>query len=923
MFTVQQSAETPPSLPPQQVKGASEPAGCRTRSSWRGIQPKGLQALLPAKRPPGVVEGEKELLLKSIEKAAKAVESEAARDNAMGRMVSQTVPPQARQVTRRGDRERQSLLNSWGKSEATPPQETTKRKRRRAALEAGWKVQQALEMSGEIGPDPVDLKAAMDKPSASMEEDSDLPEAHQTVKRRLGRPRRAAAEESLARTAAIAAEEFSASARPLARGTPAGSMSIWSDTTPSDLTKLPPEALEMMNSMFRDSGDRRWACRRILQSGILANQAVEYRKPDGQVLAKGIMTASGQVRCFCNKCKGTQEISCLLFEEHAGGLVRKPSDFIVLSSCGMTIRDFCNQGDIQPTELSQRLSARHLDTREPPTLPGSATPLRRPDSASRPVRESSLKASAARDVDTRTPARGLKASSSSGRVSMMAPKDPSTARSASRNHNKNKRLFIAGSGSELCDGEKVSYMGPGQQPILTGTLVINAADISGIRCHHCNEIVSPSQFEAHAGKGARRAPYDFIVRENGETLRQVAARMPDNVDYSALNISYIAHGARRRQLSAMRGRSTGRAGVTADDQEEAEGEVLGGCCICNMTDFTLDKFDDRTIIICDQCELEHHVGCLREHGRCDLKALPEGDWLCSKGCRTVHAVLAAQVEKGPISIPSDGLPMTWQILRSNKEQSGPGELKVVQEILQQSFDPIMELTTNTDLLPVMVASGTFREWDYSGMHCLLLMMDGVPVVAGIFRVFGQRMAELPLIATHKEYRRQGLARKLLDAFVSVLSEAGVGRLCLPAARETVSTWQEGFGFIPMEPKDMEWAASELRMLRFPGTEGLQLEVIPGALGSNLCPEGWARDRLAAKVAAEEGEFARAKEAPAGAEAPAQVQNGKKPAAGVPSSALEEAQPMAREHQPDVQGDKQGAQAPAVPAAETEPLVTTP
>lgn len=42
----------------------------------------------------------------------------------------------------------------------------------------------------------------------------------------------------------------------------------------------------------------------------------------------------------------------------------------------------------------------------------------------------------------------------------------------------------------------------------------------------------------------------------------------------------------------------------------------------------------------------------------------------------------------------------------------------------------------------------------------------------------------------------------------------------------------------MDSRDVEWATTELRMLRFPGTQVLQLGLIPGALDQPLCPEGW-------------------------------------------------------------------------------------
>lgn len=182
---------------------------------------------------------------------------------------------------------------------------------------------------------------------------------------------------------------------------------------------------------------------------------------------------------------------------------------------------------------------------------------------------------------------------------------------ALRNKNKNKRLFIAGSGSELVNGEQVTYMQSIAQniPVITGTIVIDPHGISGILCHHCNEIISASmvgcgmtdilslvfdssytdrafllwciQFENHAGRGSRRAPYEFILTSRGETLRQIAARMPDDVEYDSAAFAYGSLGAsRRRQLSALR--TSQRIGADAD----VEAEVVGGCCICQETDFT-------------------------------------------------------------------------------------------------------------------------------------------------------------------------------------------------------------------------------------------------------------------------------------------------------------------------------------------------
>ena len=44
---------------------------------------------------------------------------------------------------------------------------------------------------------------------------------------------------------------------------------------------------------------------------------------------------------------------------------------------------------------------------------------------------------------------------------------------------------------------------------------------SGILCACCAAVISCSQFEAHAGRGSRRAPYDNIFTADGLSLRKV------------------------------------------------------------------------------------------------------------------------------------------------------------------------------------------------------------------------------------------------------------------------------------------------------------------------------------------------------------------------------------------------------------------
>ncbi len=47
--------------------------------------------------------------------------------------------------------------------------------------------------------------------------------------------------------------------------------------------------------------------------------------------------------------------------------------------------------------------------------------------------------------------------------------------------------------------------------------------------------------------------------------------------------------------------------------------MASSCVLCHQPEFDRAEFSDKTVIICDQCEKEYHIGCLREHGLADLQ----------------------------------------------------------------------------------------------------------------------------------------------------------------------------------------------------------------------------------------------------------------------------------------------------------------
>ena len=95
---------------------------------------------------------------------------------------------------------------------------------------------------------------------------------------------------------------------------------------------------------------------------------------------------------------------------------------------------------------------------------------------------------------------------------------------------------------------------------------------------------------------------------------------------------------------------------------------------------------------------------------------------------------------------------------------------VVWQVLQESFDPIIDKATKENLLLLMTKAEVKGEYDYRGMYTALLNHQGRAVCAAVFRAFGAQLAEVPLVATKADARRQGHCRVLMTAFEVLLKE---------------------------------------------------------------------------------------------------------------------------------------------------------
>ncbi|KAJ6750179.1 hypothetical protein OIU85_000782 [Salix viminalis] len=442
----------------------------------------------------------------------------------------------------------------------------------------------------------------------------------------------------------------------------------------------------------------------------------------------------------------------------------------------------------------------------------------------------------------------------------------------------------------LPDGTELAYYARGQK--LLGGYKMGF----GILCHCCNCEVSPSTFEAHAGWATRKKPYACIYTSNGVSLHDLAISLSkiqkcssqDNDDLCIIcadggnlllcdgcprafhkgcaSLSTVPNGEwycqhchnmfQRENFVEHNANAFPVGRVSEIDSIEqitkrcfrivknVEAE-LTGCALCRGYDFMRSGFGPRTIILCDQCEKEFHVGCLRSHKMANLKELPKGSWFCCMDCSRIHSTLQKLLIRGAEKLPdsllndikkkreeqglniSNNIDVRWTLL-SGKINSPENKLLLSRalSIFQECFDPIVDSTIGRDLIPLMVYGKNSKGQDYGGMYCAVLTVNSCIISTGILRVFGEEVAELPLVATRNGDHGKGYFQLLFSCIEKVLAFLNVQNLVLPAAEEAESIWIEKFGFQKIKPEQLsKYRKKCCQMVRFEGTSMLQ-KVIP-------------------------------------------------------------------------------------------------
>ncbi|XP_047316476.1 uncharacterized protein LOC124920110 [Impatiens glandulifera] len=605
--------------------------------------------------------------------------------------------------------------------------------------------------------------------------------------------------------------------------------------------------------------------KKLLSSGVLEGACVKYVSPSEKKELPGIIRGNGYL-CSCSLCNYSKTLTAYEFELHAGGKTRHPNNHI----------HFENGNPIYG--IIQELKTAPLSTLDEviKNVAGSCVNEEHLQAWKASLQHNNYMSEMGKKhvkVPVKHPSTRPNIPLSSSVVKQKKTADGCTRK---RDNDLHKLLFMP---NGLPDGTDLAYYSKGQR-ILSGY-----KQGSGIVCSHCSTEISPSQFEAHAGWSARRQPYRNIYTSSGLSLHDIALSLasgqriatgksddmctvcgdagdlilcggcPRSFHAACLDLQSVPesnwHCAHCKDKSSPGKKAIGGSSniggpiiIRLNRVVKAPESDIGGCVFCRAHDFSVANFDDRTVMLCDQCEREYHVGCLRNNGFCDLKELPKDKWFCCDYCSQIHSTLQNLVGTGAQLIPTtaaniinkkhqdNGLPgvmendIRWQILsgKSRCREHLP-LLSRAAAIFRECFDPIVA-RSGRDLIPVMVYGRNISGQEFGGIYCVVLIVNSTVVSAGLLRVFGREVAELPIVATSQEFQGKGYFQALFSCIETLLHSMEVETLVLPAAEDAEPIWTKKLGFLKRTDEQLWKYTRQFQITVFKGTSMLEKAVQP-------------------------------------------------------------------------------------------------
>ncbi|KAK4364474.1 hypothetical protein RND71_015832 [Anisodus tanguticus] len=234
-----------------------------------------------------------------------------------------------------------------------------------------------------------------------------------------------------------------------------------------------------------------------------------------------------------------------------------------------------------------------------------------------------------------------------------------------------------------------------------------------------------------------------------------------------------------------------------------------------------------------------------------------------------NSVIYDKLERGIIGIENElDRSYKWTLLQNTDDGSGiniedhyqrtmcHSKLVVARRLMEDCFEQIIDRHTRIDVIKSVVynCGSNFNRVNFRGFYTAILEKGEEIISAATIRIHGTKLAEMPFIATNKEYRRKGMCRKLMVAIESALCYLKVEKLVIPSVTERIGTWIEKYGFHLIKsplPKEIKLHNT----LMFHDSKRLQKDLLPSALARRYRANSRAREtRSSAKKSEESRPF---------------------------------------------------------------------
>ncbi|KAI3455472.1 hypothetical protein Pfo_012135 [Paulownia fortunei] len=385
--------------------------------------------------------------------------------------------------------------------------------------------------------------------------------------------------------------------------------------------------------------------------------------------------------------------------------------------------------------------------------------------------------------------------------------------------------------------EVIQFRSPNNEVVLKEALVTS----EGLLCICCNEMLSISEFENHAGSKSKR-PGMNLVMESGKPLAlcQLEAWSEEYKARKApVETSEVDEGDDLCGFCGYEGElvlcdncpATFHQACLFEQLPEGNWYCLQCRCL-TCWDVVNDKDPSLSpgSLKCSVCNHRYHETCMK--GKDVNIGLTSDNWFCRQSCHEIYKGLQSRI--GLRDHLSDDI--CWRLLQcingDHKAHSSQdfvalkaecnSKLAVAITLLEKYFVEMVDKKTKIDMIPQAIYNwgSQFTRLNFEGFYTVVLEKKDVVVAVASIRIHGIQVAELPFIATCSKFRGQGMCRLLVCCIEQMLKSLKVEKLVLPASSDKlVKLWMTKFGFQHMK-EDEGKSLRKINLMLLPNSKWL-------------------------------------------------------------------------------------------------------